>query len=272
MIDPAVSQALGRQVDAIDWYHTLELAPGLVTPGWLDHRQVLPSIPLPASLAGKRCLDVGTFNGFWAFEMERRGAKEVIAVDVVDHRRWDWPIRSDQATVARLGERMAGGTGFEIARSALGSSVQRLDRSVYELDANELGRFDLVYVGSLLVHLRDPVRAIERILSVCCGEMVVVDGIDLPQSLRHPRLPTARLDGRGRPWWWYPNLAALGRLVEVGGFDHVRTPKILFVPRGEGWRVSRLDPAALRTREGRYSLIAAWLGDPHGVVVARPAI
>ena len=47
--------------------------------------------PSRERLDGKRCLDVGTYDGFWAFEIEQRGAKEVVAVDVLDPRRWDWP-------------------------------------------------------------------------------------------------------------------------------------------------------------------------------------
>lgn len=55
------------------WYHTIELAPDVVTPGWFDCRPVATRV-LPASCEGLRCLDVGTFDGVWAFEMERRGA------------------------------------------------------------------------------------------------------------------------------------------------------------------------------------------------------
>src|SRR5579884_3604587 len=82
---------LHAQVKRIQWYHTLELAPGLVTPGWLDHRPIVRKVPLPQRLNGLRCLDVGTFNGFWAFEMERRGAREVIAIDIDDPLEYDWP-------------------------------------------------------------------------------------------------------------------------------------------------------------------------------------
>lgn len=34
----------------------------------------MSKLPLPDSLDGMRCLDVGTQNGFWAFELERRAA------------------------------------------------------------------------------------------------------------------------------------------------------------------------------------------------------
>lgn len=265
------AEDLRARVAAIEWYHTIELARGVLTPGWLDHRGVVSRIPLPSSLQGKRCLDVGTFNGFWAFEMERRGG-EVIGIDVLDPRAWDWPIQSDEATVTALASRMASGDGFQIAREALGSSVERLDRSVYDLDAQDVGRFDVVYLGSLLVHLRDPVRALERVRAVCDGTLIVVDGIDLPTSLRSPRLPLARLDGRGRPWWWYPNAAGLARMVEAAGFELIEGPRRLFVPPGTGWKPRRSDPRLLRSREGRYALTAAWLGDPHAVIVARPRL
>ncbi len=77
------TEQLQRLVDERRWYHTLELAPGITTPGFFDHRPMVDRYELPESLAGKRALDVGTFDGFWAFELERRGA-DVVALDVDD--------------------------------------------------------------------------------------------------------------------------------------------------------------------------------------------
>ena len=82
-----------------------------------------------------------------------------------------------------------------------------------------MGSFDFVYVGSLLLHLRDPVAALAAVRSVCAADAVIVDAIDLAKTLRFPRQPVATLDGRGRPWWWKPNLAALARLAEAAGFE-----------------------------------------------------
>src|SRR5581483_1268662 len=101
---------------------------------WFDTRPLVARLPIPATLDGARCLDIGTFNGFWAFEMERRGAAEVVAIDVLDPAAWDWPYGSDEATIAAIGARMTDGDGFELDRSALGSRVIRHERSVYELD------------------------------------------------------------------------------------------------------------------------------------------
>ena len=264
------SASLAAEIAELEWYHTLELAPGAITPGWLDTRPVAHQVGLPASLEGKRCLDVATFNGFWAFEMERRGAAEVIGIDVLDPFKWDWPFGSDPQTIETMANRQAQGRGFEIAKRELGSSVERLERSVYDLDEADVGRFDVVYLGSLLVHLRDPVRALERVRSVCSGTLVVVDGIDLPLSLLLRRTPVARLDGRGRPWWWYSNAAGLRRLVEAGGFEVIQDPRRLYMPPGPGQPLSRANPKLLLSKPGREALVIAWKGDPHAALVARP--
>ncbi|MDP9100555.1 MAG: hypothetical protein M3N21_00155, partial [Actinomycetota bacterium] len=72
------------------WYHSMDLAPGVTTSGFTDLR-AFSSRALPASLAGGRCLDVGTFDGFWAFEMERRGAASVVGIDVDDTEQLEHP-------------------------------------------------------------------------------------------------------------------------------------------------------------------------------------
>ncbi len=83
--------SLRAEVDSVAWYHAIELPGGIVTQGQFDTITAAKRVPLPASLRGRRCLDVGTANGFWAFEMERRGAAEVVAVDVDDAGGYDWP-------------------------------------------------------------------------------------------------------------------------------------------------------------------------------------
>jgi tRNA (mo5U34)-methyltransferase len=261
---------LASEVAGLEWYHTLELAPGVVTPGWHDLRPIVGEIPFPRSLEGKRCLDVGTFDGFWAFEMERRGAAEVVGIDILDPEKWDWPYGSEPEVIAEIGRRKGRGGGFEIARRALNSSVQRLDRSVYDLDESDAGRFDLIYLGSLLVHLRDPTRALERLRGVCDGTMIVVDGIDLLLSLLLPRRPTATFDARGRPWWWYPNQAGLARQIEAAGFELIEGPRRIYMPPGAGQPLASFHPRLLTTRDGRHSLVVAKKGDPHAVAVARP--
>jgi tRNA (mo5U34)-methyltransferase len=268
MTSPVAREALRERVAERDWYHTIELAPGVVTPGWYDLRGLPDRLPLPASLAGKRCLDIGTFDGFWAFELERRGADEVVAIDILDPERWDWPADSRPETIADVGRRKDGGAGFDIAREALGSSVERRELSVYDLDES-VGMFDFVYLGSLLLHLRDPVRALERVRGVCRGQLLTVDQIDLPLTLAVRRRPVAYLDAVGRPWWWRPNQAAVVRMVEAAGFELADAPRRVFMRAGAGHPRPPLR-LAFRHREARELGFAARFGAPHVAVLATP--
>lgn len=248
------------------WYHTLELAPGVETPGWYDCRSIAGQI-LP-DCSGKRCLDIGTFDGFWAFEMERRGAAEVVAIDILDESRWDWPIGAKPGTKKAIAEMKAGGDGFLIAKEALGSTVERVDASVYDLDPETFGEFDIVYFGSLLWHLRDPVLGLERARSVCRGTLVSADAISFPLTWLVP-VPVANLDGRSRPYWWKPNRLAFKRLVEVAGFEVTLGPKLFRMPSGEGLPHVPVNRSSLRTQEGRELIFTSRVGDPHGWLRAK---
>ncbi|HUA02477.1 MAG TPA: methyltransferase domain-containing protein [Solirubrobacteraceae bacterium] len=262
-----------------DWYHTLELAPGVLTPGWVDVRPVVGRVPIPASLAGKRVLDVGTWDGFWAFEMERRGAAEVHAVDVPDPYRWDWPARarireSYDGGKENLEQIRRAGNGFPIARDVLGSSVERHEMTVYEIDPAMLGTFDFVFVGSLLLHLRDPVGALERIRTVARGEVVMNDCIEYALTKLLPRTPMARLDAEDRVWWWQPNLAALRSMVQQAGFEILESGEPYFVPFGSRYTVPRLRPREVLRRltsaRGWEELVLYRRGIAHAALRCRP--
>jgi tRNA (mo5U34)-methyltransferase len=264
---PTASAAspLSAQVAERDWYHTIDLAPGITTPGWFDCRRVAKAV-LPESCAGLRCLDIGTFDGFWAFNMEARGADEVIAIDILDEERWDWPAMDTAASRAAIAARKGQGGGFTIASEALNSSVERQDCSVYELSPESQGEFDLIYLGSLLLHLRDPVKALEAVRRVCRGKLVAVDAISLPLSLI--RAPVANLDGLERPYWWKPNLRAFSRMVESAGFRIVEPARPFLMPPGRGMERVPLRPASLRTRAGREQILTCRVGDPHARLAA----
>lgn len=252
------------------WYHTLELGPGLVTPGWFDLRPILERMPWP-DVRGKRCLDVGTWDGFLAFELERRGASEVIATDISDPHGWDWPVRSrttgPAAIAAQAGEK--NGVGFELAKLALGSRVERREINVYDLDRAELGGFDVVVCGSLMLHLRDPIRALEAIRGVCDGVFLSAEQVQAELSLVHRRKPTVRFLRGENCQWWIPNLAAHRAMVETAGFVVERSSGLYAIPLGEGHR----DTGA---RPGRDELLTRVLargpGMPHAAVLARPSI
>lgn len=254
------------------WYHTMELSPGLTTPGWFDLRPIVERMPWP-DVRGKRCLDVGTYDGFLAFELERRGAAEVIATDLADHDQWDWPPDVRAEGPARLAE-LAGpkGRGFEIAAKALSSSVERVHASIYELSPERFGTFDVVVMGSLLLHLRDPLRALEAVRSVCGGQLLSADQINLPLTLFHPQRPAAQLNGAGELCqWWEPNAAGHRRMVFSAGFAIERTTRPYCIPYGTAhWRIP-LSRQAIAD-EIYQRLLTGSVGVPHAALLARPRV
>lgn len=223
-------------VDRYPWYHTIDLGGGVVTAGMFDHRGVEDRYLIPADLTGKRCLDVGTMDGYWAFAMERRGADEVVAVDMDDPEALDWPPRI-RARIAKTIDETKGAR-FDLARHALGSKVRRELRSVYDLDAG-LGLFDLVFCGDLLVHLKDPMTALERIRGVCRGAAIVCNPVKEHFPYRHRAL--AQFDGVDEFEWWLPNLAGLRRMMLAAGFEAVEAgrPFHLRATGGGSWRGRR---------------------------------
>jgi tRNA (mo5U34)-methyltransferase len=209
-------------VRALDWWHVIEIAPGLVTPGSWDLRPTAERMPWPASLEGGRCLDVGTMDGFWAFELERRGAGEVVAIDLVDPARHDSPFR--QRHGRSTPPRRLRGTTFRLAADLLGSRAHYRDLSVYDLDPREIGEFDLVVIGYVLQMLRDPLRALEAVRGVCRGHLLLLETVSLPLSLVPS--PLTRLDARrdGSEWFVF-NRRGLRKALELAGFEvEVVTP------------------------------------------------
>jgi tRNA (mo5U34)-methyltransferase len=179
----------------MDWWHVIELPDGSVTPGGWDLREVSQRMPWP-EVAGKRCLDIGTADGFWSFELEQRGAADVLATD------------TPSGFQARARER------FEHARDRLGSGVRYEARDLFELD----GEWDVVVMGYVLQMLRDPVGALEHVRSICTGHLLLLETVSRPLELLPA--PLARLDARhdGREWFVF-NRRGLGKAAELAGWE-----------------------------------------------------
>lgn len=213
---------LRARLAAIAWYHTIDLRPGVATQGWWDLRHALPLIPFP-DLAGKRCLEIGTWDGFYGFELERRGAAEVVSIDVPDLADIDYPpeVRADPAFDPSHAGEAPRSAGFHLLRDLLGSRVEWQGVSVYDLDPAEHGPFDVALIGSLIVHLRDPVRALDAVRRVLVpgGRLVAIDYLDPFVHLLARRRPLFELRGVGSDFqWWLASDAGLRHLLRVGGF------------------------------------------------------
>ena len=202
----------------ITWYHSMELAPGVVTPGEFDLRPHLAPHRLPDDLSGRRVIDVATFNGFWAFELERRGA-EVVALDLSDADDLDWP-----AARRRPERDHALGEGFAIAHELFDSGVERVEVSVYDVTPELVGTFDLVFCGSLLIHLKNQFLALERMRALLRpgGTFVSSEPYDTMLSLLPVPVARCRAELPGAPVFWSPAIRTWAAMIRASGFSDVR--------------------------------------------------
>lgn len=151
------------------WWHEIEVAPGIITPGDDSNRMKLPildQLGLPATLSGQRVLDIGCSDGFFSFEMEKRGA-DVVAIDFVPETY----------------------SGFSTARTILGSGVEYRMDNVYNLNPAAYGSFDVVLFLGVLYHLRKPLAALDAIRSVMkngaqlfIGTMLIDEYVLMPDN------------------------------------------------------------------------------------------
>jgi tRNA (mo5U34)-methyltransferase len=195
------------------WFHTFALnrAQGIYTPGVaVDHRYRLPF--LPASFATLRVLDVGAFDGFYAFVAEARGAERVVAVDSEQHVAW---------VHARWGVELAGGQGFRAIAKLLGSRVEyrRLDAS----SLGELGEtFDFVFCFGILHRVSDPLGLLRMLRARLADsgrvllETYGIDGDDGSPHIRVHRPGDIYADDEFVYWGF--GAEALRRLAELAGF------------------------------------------------------
>lgn len=223
---------LTDQARELGWYHTLEL-PGITTSGMFDMRPYVPIYGLPDSLEGKRVLEVGTWDGFWAFELERRGA-EVVAIDLDDERQLDWPPRRRTPDPS-----LVRGQGFRLAKEMLGSKVERVVCSVYHALPENLGTFDMVFCGSVLLHLRDQLLALERIAALVKPGGVFVSAEEYEPVTDLIPFPVARFRGNrdAAVVFWVPSRKAWRDMLWHAGFDRVDEVKRFTMRSTKGWKI-----------------------------------
>jgi tRNA (mo5U34)-methyltransferase len=205
------------------WYHRIEIAPGIVTPGINDTPAYFGLFNFPEDCKGLRVLDLGTRDGYFAFEFERRGA-EVLAVDYFP----------------------ADKTGFAVAAELLGSKVTHLQANVYDISAETHGSFDIVLLLGLLYHLPDPMLALNLCRKVCRDRLYVEtqvidraflkhDGSFVELASLHPELAASPImqfypgNALNKDFsnYWAPNEACMQRMLEENLFQVTRT-----VPNG----------------------------------------
>ena len=182
------------------WWHSMEL-PGESIEGVrsvAEMRESLARFPVPEDLRGMRVLDIGAWDGWFTFEMERRGARAT-AVDC-----WDNPR-------------------FRYARERLGSGAEYVVADVYELSPERLGRFDLVLFFGVLYHLKHPLLALERVCALATEAVFVESWVTGGKPGGRPAMEfyeAGELGGQTDNWTG-PNTACLLAFCRGAGFARV---------------------------------------------------
>lgn len=213
------------------WYHKIPLRDAITTPGWapLD----VQAYQIPDDLTGKRVLDVGAWDGFWAFEALRRGAKFVIAID-------DFSDTCGKATNANRNEEWK---TLDLCAKALGYGRGHLncyECSVYEVEEV----VDVVFCFGVLYHLIDPMRALRRlrgclhrggtihietaILDRC--KSVYSDYVYTGDECVAEFYPNDEY-GMNHSNWWVGTLKFWANLVQATGFQNIEYWKLTDAPQ-----------------------------------------
>jgi tRNA (mo5U34)-methyltransferase len=255
-----------------EWYHSIELAPGVVTPGRVslaEWKTKLAALQLP-DLRGKSVLDIGAYDGFFAFAAEQLGAARVVALD---HYVWsvdmvgymqDWraaqaqgqTIPAPHKTRHWQPEALPGRRPFDAVRAHLGSKVEPIVGDFMTMDLAALGKFDVVLFLGVLYHLENPLLALQKVAQLTGqpGGLAVIE----TEAMEIPGLggravceffPGQELN-HDESNWWAPNAAALTGMGQVAGFTAVQV-----LPQPQSANPLR---AAARSLKNRLAAAGLW--------------
>jgi hypothetical protein len=114
---------------------------------------------------------------------------------------------------------------YWLAHQALQSNAKAHYGNIYAMP-EALGRFDVVVVAQILVHLRDPIQALVSAARLCDDTLVITEGMPdwpTPVALFYPTPERADLSQS----WWGLSVGMHRRLLRFLGFGVVSVTKSL---------------------------------------------
>jgi len=218
------------------WYHSYYFENGFCVRGDYDIGADVDAYDFPPSMEGMKVLDIGTGAGWFAIYFEQLGA-DVVSVDARGYCDFDMygrhfypPIETENRPPDRFDEDQLPiyyspvSRGFWTMKDILGAKVGFKNSRVYDINPALFGgeKFDLVFLGAILCHLRDPIGALMAARSVCRHRVIastpVVLGETGPDVLPRQYLPYTNDD---RISWWLPNEACFRHWFLAAGFTGV---------------------------------------------------
>lgn len=196
------------KIDDFYWWHSIELRPGVVTPGSKTPQAMAEEIGNTFNgidLNGKSVLDIGAWNGAFSIEAKRRGAKRVVALD-----RPASVIPDARASL-------------RFAIEASGLDIETADGDMDDIHALEgLGKFDIVLFLGVFYHLIDPIQALKQIFAATSDLMIMETHVEKTPEQRPAMVFYPGSEASNDPSnWWGPNVQCVEPLLKTIGFRRV---------------------------------------------------
>ena len=216
------------------FYHTTNLPKyGLIEGEWDlrgNEKKYLGSVDFNR----KKVLEIGTASGFLCFFMEKNGA-EVVAYDLSDNDQWDIVpyANTDYKKIMHKRKKriLELNNSFWITHEALKSKAKVVYGSVYNIP-DGIGQFDVCTMGSILLHLRDPFLALQKVSSLTKKTIIITDIVSRYRGkilLGAEMIPTIKMmrfipnASKSKPFetWWEISPKLVCEFLKILGFKHI---------------------------------------------------
>jgi tRNA (mo5U34)-methyltransferase len=161
---------------------------------------------LPADVSGKTFLDVGCWEGVHCADAVRRGAEEVVGVDLC--------------------------TSKDLTRNVNRFGFEFLQMDVFGELWHGLGTYDVVLCSGVIYHVPNPMSLLIRLRAVC-GEQLVLESATTTLGEGRPMMLFSDDEQGNLSNWWIPNRQALEAMLRTAGFENVET--VWEEGRGDEW-------------------------------------
>lgn len=144
-----------------DWRQRIEFEEGKITPG--THTLQWDDFGLPKDMTNKSFVEIGAYDGMYAFEAERRGADEVLAIDlwnVSDFDGSEYPHTPSKE-------------GFNIMHEYLDSSVKSMSCDLMDITSINIGKFDVVLCMNTISWTNYPIWGLKNLSTITDKELFI---------------------------------------------------------------------------------------------------
>jgi hypothetical protein len=200
------------------FYHAMDIPSVGSVPGIWDLRGRFSDYTGGIELNGKSLLDIGTASGFLTFEAEQRGAR-VTSFDAESFEQMNYTAfgAHNRAEILRRSK-----NSYWFSHHHFKSRAKAVYGNIHNLSAI-VPPSDVVLLGQILVHLRDPLEIIRQ-ASLLAGEhLVITEGSFM--SHRPSAVFLGIGDGAGIHSWWHLSAELYHRWLAVFGFHIIQTTK-----------------------------------------------